>query len=823
MVTVPSNLCMRTLAAARNAAETRTAARVLFVGLALGIVFGAWSDTLDVPAQYTEVQAGIDAAKAGDTVHIGPGRYLGPLSLKEGVRLVGAGRDETVIASEDPRLCALNVKKLQDGALSGITLEGPGAVAEPGEGVVYEAVLRIVNATITVEDCTIRNAAAGGLLIKGTNASTIRNCTIAGNQHHGIAVVGKGAEPRIEDCIITGNGGSGVFCTGPGAKPTLKGLVASGNTYCGIYFEQGTDGVVAGNTCRENGTNGISVETTEAGFQLTDNVCERNHWSGIYLPPALPFTASGNRFADNGIIAEGEVVLLRNQERFEELEALAKRLREEKLRYASGEWQLEFFYNYLSGRCNTSQVPDAEHNIEILQRWCTAYPESVTARIALAKVYDRIAWRHRGSGWAREVTPEGWEAFHKYMDMALKELQAAETFEEKDPHLYAEMVGILRAHSGQSTPSLTDIVRGIMGISQPGSDIDGKFRKGVTIEPTYFPLYCERLEDLLPRWGGSAAEVEEFMSTSADSTAEAMGDGLYAVLADYIMKRCCFNTEPEMSFDRFSIPWERVAKGHRDLLEQFPKSSYRRNWFCRAACLYEKREAARALFEELGEDWDTSVWQQRERFDTYRRWALEDGVYPKPPSPLTMALQGNDTESARKHVAAGAEINFVCDLGYTPLMLAVDRGNLEGVELLLENGADPNQTMWHHVAPLHRAARKGHYRIVKTLLEHGADPNVVDKEGFTPLHKAVLSGTAGVVRLLLEKDVDVNVESKPGGTPLLLAIHFDYLTIVKALLEHGADPNRANKDGNSPMQEARKQKQAALYINLLKTHGANTE
>ncbi len=57
---------------------------------------------LEIPTQYSTIQAGIDAAQDGDVVYVLPGSYDGNISLKEGVRLQGAGADKTSIYIVSP-------------------------------------------------------------------------------------------------------------------------------------------------------------------------------------------------------------------------------------------------------------------------------------------------------------------------------------------------------------------------------------------------------------------------------------------------------------------------------------------------------------------------------------------------------------------------------------------------------------------------------------------------------------------------------------------------------------------------------------------------
>ena len=70
---------------------------------------------------YTTIQGAIDAATSGDTVRVGPGHYLEHIVMKDGVKLVGAGADLSVIdagGSGIVVMCASNA------LLDGFTITG---------------------------------------------------------------------------------------------------------------------------------------------------------------------------------------------------------------------------------------------------------------------------------------------------------------------------------------------------------------------------------------------------------------------------------------------------------------------------------------------------------------------------------------------------------------------------------------------------------------------------------------------------------------------------------------------------------------------------
>ncbi len=89
-----------------------------------------------------------------------------------------------------------------------------------------------------------------------------------------------------------------------------------------------------------------------------------------------------------------------SSEDFAQLEKAAEAARIEKTRFPGGVWKLFIFYEALSQPAGNDKAPDAawQAHIAQLQRWITAYPQSITARVALAETYHGWAWAARGTG-----------------------------------------------------------------------------------------------------------------------------------------------------------------------------------------------------------------------------------------------------------------------------------------------------------------------------------------------------------------------------------------------------------------------------------------
>ena len=106
---------------------------------------------------------------------------------------------------------------------------------------------------------------------------------------------------------------------------------------------------------------------------------------------------------------------------------------------------------------------------------------------------------------------------------------------------------------------------------------------------------------------------------------------------------------------------------------------------------------------------------------------------------LMRAVDGGDSDGARKLVEQGADVNAQSPAGVTPLMNAAGMGKKELVELLIAKGADVNHKTSGNYTPLMQAALVGQIEIVKILLDAGADPSVADNSGRTAVRSCFLA------------------------------------------------------------------------------------
>ncbi|MEN6427711.1 MAG: ankyrin repeat domain-containing protein [Phycisphaerales bacterium] len=185
-------------------------------------------------------------------------------------------------------------------------------------------------------------------------------------------------------------------------------------------------------------------------------------------------------------------------------------------------------------------------------------------------------------------------------------------------------------------------------------------------------------------------------------------------------------------------------------------------------------------------------WYGEERFPGRRNLRL---------SPLSLAVQADEIDTARSLIAEGADVNAREQDGSTPMFWAVAKGHGDIINLLLANGADINARRHNGATALHCALLNYRYDMARLLIASGADPSASTiASGATPLHLA--ANECDIVEMLLTRGADVNARCKNGTTPLHRASSMGEKNAVELLLAHGADVNARDQRGRTPLHSA---------------------
>jgi hypothetical protein len=277
---------------------------------------------------------------------------------------------------------------------------------------------------------------------------------------------------------------------------------------------------------------------------------------------------------------------------FDQLDGLAKDLRNAQECYVHGVWKLTYFYeglDFLTGEATDSEWTN---HLATLKKWVQEKPDSVTARVAFANGLIDYAWFARGHNFADKVPDEEWKLFFERLNEAVVVLKSAKNLEEQCPCCWAAM---LRAE---------------LGLQTERSKYDTTFNAAVKAWPNYTPFYFIRANFLLPRWYGADGELAKDLEQSANQVGGDKGDMLYAQVI-WNLESMVFSKDP---FGEYHFSWERANKGLEAIKKRYPDSLAAKNEAARMAAQANDFKAAKTYFDETAGQIDLFCWSSTNEF-----------------------------------------------------------------------------------------------------------------------------------------------------------------------------------------------------------------
>lgn len=321
--------------------------------------------------------------------------------------------------------------------------------------------------------------------------------------------------------------------------------------------------------------------------------CEKE--SSVEQPPQKPVLAEIH--PENKAIRQFRVNARRlfDNRNYEDLESLAKQIRKDKECFSNGDWKLVQLIDSFKCQPKDSDEVWKAHE-EIIQEWLKKHPDSVTAHVAYAFWFKDYAWKARSSGWASEVTEEGWKLFAERLEKTSELLAKASELEEKCPMVLSCYMTVA------------------LGQGWDFESYDTLYKMAKKAEPSYFYYDIKRAAFLLPRWHGEPGQWE----ADAKSQADALGDLGSQIYAQVVTSNSDYY---DNVFSECSISWPDVKAGYEKLISTYPDSPQLLHSYCRLACLANDRAQAKVLFTELGDMHSPGIWKRGE-FERAKKWAM---------------------------------------------------------------------------------------------------------------------------------------------------------------------------------------------------------
>ncbi|MEH7346966.1 ankyrin repeat domain-containing protein [Bacillus sp. JJ1532] len=189
---------------------------------------------------------------------------------------------------------------------------------------------------------------------------------------------------------------------------------------------------------------------------------------------------------------------------------------------------------------------------------------------------------------------------------------------------------------------------------------------------------------------------------------------------------------------------------------------------------------------------------------------------------LIQAAERKETETIKRLIDEGVDINTKDSEGRTATMIATYNNDVETAKVLIKAGANVNIQDNMKNNPFLYAGAEGYVEILKLTIEAGADPAMINRYGGTALIPASEHGHIDAIKEILSKtDIDVNHVNDLGWTALMEAIVLNnggerQQQAIQLLIDHGADVNIPDRNNITPLQHAREKEFKEIEQILLK-------
>jgi len=211
-------------------------------------------------------------------------------------------------------------------------------------------------------------------------------------------------------------------------------------------------------------------------------------------------------------------------------------------------------------------------------------------------------WSYRGGGYNKQVPPQAWADFDKYVRLAAEYLAAHSDVAFADSRAHQTLINIGRA-AGWDRDKLWSLAQA-----------------GIKKDPENDGLYLAVLTSLLPKWNGSPAQVDRFIAQVVERTRKERGMELYARLYSAAAAQ---EFEHRLLSDS-GAEWPKMMAGFRDLQARYP-SAWNLNRFAYFACLAQDKPTTLDLLEQIGPKPQLNRWgtNASRTYETCKRWASQ--------------------------------------------------------------------------------------------------------------------------------------------------------------------------------------------------------
>jgi hypothetical protein len=331
----------------------------------------------------------------------------------------------------------------------------------------------------------------------------------------------------------------------------------------------------------------------------------RSRW--VALAVLVPFVISGATLArasadlprEKVVDAPHGIQVRLMKSAFDEIDAIANDYRSSHVRVAGGYSALTNLYGVVTGfddgGCASKPVPcySFDDKRQAMERWLAARPDSLTARIALASLWQQYAWAGRGGETADKTSDAQWSTFNERMAHARELLEPLDP--DVDPEIYLIEMDTTAA------------------AERPRERLLNLYERATRSYPNNYEFAIHRFHFTLPRWYGEPGEAAAF--TQSLLTVPGGEAGLMAyfnVAGETLMMEHRF----EAVFDVSGTQYPLLVKAFAARAAAFGVTKNDMNVLMYYAIAAKDCKTINMLIEKIGDDWNYSIWTDKANVDS---------------------------------------------------------------------------------------------------------------------------------------------------------------------------------------------------------------
>jgi hypothetical protein len=272
----------------------------------------------------------------------------------------------------------------------------------------------------------------------------------------------------------------------------------------------------------------------------------------------------------------------------------ASELRRTRERTPAGIWKLSFFYNGIDNLpWKTPGAPLWTRIEQDTAAYLKDHSDSPSAVIAAGRVLVAHAWAWRGEAPGAQLNTEQRKGFADYLERARTILDAHRDSRNTDPDWYALRILVMNGQADDRSAILAMAKEALGG------------------EPTYQTTYYVASTALLPKWGGSAQLLQQYLAAVVARTSAQEGRQAYARIAFNIARN---DPRPIQSIQEVGISWPSVKSSLEEITAAYP-DDWNLNAERAMACLIGTEPDYRASVSRAGPRVISVAW-----FDSKTSW-----------------------------------------------------------------------------------------------------------------------------------------------------------------------------------------------------------